>query len=323
MTMIEVLEAGLETAIQDYPGRIGMLRHGIPPSGPLDDWSFRLANKVVGNPKGAAGLECQFLGPTLRFHGEAVISLCGADMRPHLDDSPVPMWSSISVRAGQVLSLGPAIVGARTYIAFSGGLNVPEVMGSRATYVVASLGGLNGAALRPGVRLELRPPTGRASAGEVAPEALRPTIRNEKQHLIRVVAGPNDDWISRTGHERFCSAVWRLSGRSNRVGFRIEGPKFDYSAVASEKPREAGSDSSNTIDIGYPIGGINIAGDTPIILLHDCLTLGGFIVPYTVPSCEFWKLAQSRPWDLFRFEFIDVEEAQAERRKIDAIFASG
>ena len=80
MTMIEVLEAGLETAVQDYPGRIGMLRHGIPPSGPLDDWSFRLANKIVGNPEGAAGLECQFLGPTLRFHSEALISLCGADM---------------------------------------------------------------------------------------------------------------------------------------------------------------------------------------------------------------------------------------------------
>ena len=174
MTMIEVLEAGLETAVQDFPGRIGMLRYGIPPSGPLDDWSFRLCNRIVGNPEGAAGLECQFLGPTLRFHGEAVIGLCGADMRPRLDDSPVPMWSSISVRAGQVLSLGPAIVGARTYSLLGVGWSVPEVMGSRATYVVASLGGLNGAALRRGVRLDVRSPTGRASTGEVAPGSIRP-----------------------------------------------------------------------------------------------------------------------------------------------------
>ena len=107
------------------------------------------------------------------------------------------------------------------------------------------------------------------------------------------------------------------------LDFVLKARSLIIRRYASDKPREAGSDPSNTIDIGYPIGGINIAGDTPIILLHDCITLGGFIVPYTVPSCEFWKLAQSRPWDLLRFEFIDVKQAQAERRKIDAIFAAG
>jgi 5-oxoprolinase (ATP-hydrolysing) subunit C len=316
--MIEVLESGLETTVQDFPGRIGMLRHGIPPSGPLDDWSFRIANTLVGNPEGAAGLECQFLGPTLRFHGEMVISLCGAEMRPRLDGVAVPLWSSIPVRAGQTLALGAAVMGARTYIAFAGGLDVPEVMGSRATYVTASLGGLDGKPLQKGGWLRVMPSNGSVSTGRVAPEAVRPPIRNENKHIIRVVAGPNDDWISQKGHEQFYAAEWRLSNRSNRVGFRIQGPKFDYSPIASEKPREAGSDPSNTIDIGYPIGGINIAGDTPVILLLDCLTLGGFIVPYTVPSCEFWKLAQSRPWDVYRFAPIDVAEAQSERRRIDA-----
>ena len=111
-----------------------------------------------------------------------------------------------------------------------------------------------------------------------------------------------------------------MSSRSNRVGLRFEGPTLDYSALAYAKPPEAGSDPSNTIDIGYPLGGINLAGQTPIILMHDCITLGGFIVPYTVPSCEFWKLGQCRPWTRIRFKPMTLKEAQHERQRIHFAF---
>jgi len=318
--MIEVVKSGLQTTVQDYPGRVGMLRHGIPPSGPVDDWSFRIANRIVGNREGAAGLECQFLGPTLRIYIETFVSVCGANMQPSLDGSPIPMWSRIPVQAGQTLSLGPAVVGARAYVAFAGGIDVPEVMGARATYIFASLGGFNGRALKAGDRLTLARCSGvPGMAWAYASESVRPQLKGGSHQIIRVIPGPNDDWISSEGHELFYSTAWRLSSRSNRVGFRVDGPPLKYSEVAFDKPPEAGSDPSNTIDIGYPIGGINMAGDTPIILMHDCITLGGFIIPYTVPSGEFWKLGQARAGDLLHFESIDLEEAQDERRRIDAI----
>lgn len=317
--MIEVIKPGLETTIQDYPGRIGTLRHGIPPSGPMDDWSFRAANRAVGNPVGAPGLECQFLGPTLRFHGETLFSVCGADMQARLDGRPIAPWSTVRASAGQVLELGAAMDGARTYVAFRGGLSVPQFMGACATYVVAGIGGLDGRALKAGDRLALG--TAEARSGHADEAVERPPFQGPHAQLVGVVLGPNDDWIAETGHKLFFSSEWVISSRSNRVGLRLEGPALEYSAVAYDKPSEAGSDPSNTIDIGYPIGGINIAGETPIILMHDCLTLGGFIVPYTVPSCEFWKLGQCRPWTRVRFKPMTREEAQHERERIDSLFA--
>ena len=106
--MFEVVQPGLETSIQDYPGRIGFWNQGFPPSGPMDSWSFRLANLLVGNEAGAAGLECQYMGPTLKFRRDGVIAVTGADMQPKLDGQPMPMWESVAVKAGQTLALGPA-----------------------------------------------------------------------------------------------------------------------------------------------------------------------------------------------------------------------
>src|SRR4051794_6640249 len=120
--MIEVIKPGLETSIQDYPGRIGYWAQGFPPSGPMDSWSFRLANVLVGNPLGAAGLECQFVGPTLRFQRDSVIAVCGADMKPTLEGVPIEMWQSLAITAGQTLALSFAVAGARAYIAVAGGV---------------------------------------------------------------------------------------------------------------------------------------------------------------------------------------------------------
>src|SRR4051794_30247641 len=120
--MLEILQPGLETSIQDYPGRLGFWNQGFPPSGPMDSWSFRLANLLVGNEPGAAALEVQFLGPTVRFQREAVIAVCGADMQPKLDGQPLPLWESVAVRAGQTLALTFAKQGARCYNAVAGGV---------------------------------------------------------------------------------------------------------------------------------------------------------------------------------------------------------
>ena len=139
---VTVIKGGLETTVQDFPGRKGAFGMGFPPSGPIDHWSFRLANVLVGNAPGTAALECAFIGPVLRFERDTVVALTGADMQATLDGAPVALWESIGVRAGQTLALASAITGARTYIAFAGGIDVAPFLGSRATFVIGACGGL-------------------------------------------------------------------------------------------------------------------------------------------------------------------------------------
>jgi len=318
---VEVLKPGLETSVQDLPGRIGFWEQGFPPSGPMDSWSFRLANLLVGNAAGEAALECQFLGPTLRFERASVVAVTGADMQPVLDGAAVPMWESIAVEAGQVLTLGPVRRGARAYLAFAGGVAVPPVMGSRSTFHMAGVGGIEGHALKPGQRLPLG--EGSGVAGRRVREACRPVIDGRHRWQIEVVPGPNDDWIDADGQRRFFTSDWKLSAKSSRTGFRLEGPEWSFAPKALQKRPEHGRDPSNILDHGYPIGAINLAGQTPIILVNDAPSTGGFISPYTVATAAFWKLAQALPGDIFNFASVTVAEAQALRRELDRLCQPG
>jgi 5-oxoprolinase (ATP-hydrolysing) subunit C len=314
--MLEVIKPGLETSIQDYPGRIGYWAQGFPPSGPMDSWSFRLANLLVGNPPGAAGLECQFVGPSLRFQRDAVVAVTGADMKPTLDGKPMPMWESVAVKAGQTLALNFVTVGARSYIAVAGGIDTPPSLGSRSTFHKAGVGGIEGHALKAGVVIPVGQGVGKA--GRKAKSEARPQISTTKSWTVEVVAGPNDDWIDEAGHKRFLSTDWKLSSKSDRTGFRLEGPEWSFTEKAYKKAPEHGSEPSNIIDQGYPVGAINLAGQTPIILVNDGPSMGGFINPYTVPSAAFWKLGQAKPAEILRFQVVSVDRAQALRHEIDA-----
>jgi biotin-dependent carboxylase-like uncharacterized protein len=315
--MIEVIKPGLETSIQDYPGRIGYWAQGFPPSGPMDSWSFRLANLLVSNPSDAAGLECQFVGPMLKFHADMVLAICGADMKPTLDGKPVPMWESIAVTAGHTLALSFATLGARAYIAIAGGIDTPPWLGSRSTFHKAGVGGMEGHALKTGQLVPVGKGEGKPGR-KVKPEA-RPIFATDRMWTVEVVPGPNDDWIDDAGHKRFLSSDWKLSSKSDRTGFRLEGPQWTFTAKATNKAPEHGSEPSNIIDQGYPVGAINLCGQTPIILVNDGPSMGGFVNPYTVPSAAFWKLGQAKPAEILRFKSVSVEEAQALRREIDGI----
>ena len=315
--MIEVVKAGLETSVQDFPGRYGFWEQGFPPSGPFDMWSFRLANLLVGNPAEAAGLEIQFLGPTLRFEEDAVIALTGAQMAPRLDGAPLPQWESVAVPAGALLETGFARTGARAYLAVAGGIATDPVLGSRATFHMAGVGGMEGHALKDGQRLPLG--AGEGTPGLRAKADCRPPIPEGRTWEIEVVAGPNDDWIDEAGRQRFLESDWTLQARSNRTGFRLTGPEWSFAPRATEKGPEHGEHPSNILDHGYPVGAVNLCGQTPIILVNDGPSAGGFINPFTVPSAAFWKLAQSKPNDTYRFRLVTVTEAQAERRRIDAL----
>jgi urea carboxylase len=184
--MLEVIKPGLETSVQDYPGRIGYWNQGFPPSGPMDSWSFRLANVLVGNEPGAAGLECQFVGPTLKFQRDGVVAVTGADMQPKLDDEPIPTWQSLAVKSGQTLALSFAKTGARAYIAIAGGIDTPPWLGSRSTFHKAGVGGMDGHAIKAGQVIPVAQAQGRP--GRRVKPAARPPISTDKRWTIEAVA---------------------------------------------------------------------------------------------------------------------------------------
>jgi len=314
--MITVLEAGLETSVQDYPGRVGLGDLGFPASGPFDSWSFRLANLVVGNDPGAAGLECQFMGPTLRFEENMTLAVCGADMSPKLDGVTLPMWESVAVKKGQVLAMSFAKKGARAYIAVSGGLDTAPVLGSRATFHESGVGGVGGFAIKKGQTLPVTVIPG--TPGLRVREENRPIFSATKVWDIEAVPGPNDDWLDDACRQRFYSADWKLTAKSSRSGFRLDGPEWTFSDLALNKHPDHGSDPSNIVDHGYPLGAVNLAGQTPIILVTDGPSFGGFINPYTVPTVAFWKLAQMKAGETIHFRKVSVDEAQALRREMEA-----
>jgi urea carboxylase len=219
------------------------------------------------------------------------------------------MWESIAVEAGQTLALSFAKVGARAYIAIAGGIATSPWLGSRSTFHKAGVGGMDGHALKAGQVVPVGEAGGRP--GRRIKDSARPPIATDKRWTIEAVPGPNDDWIDEAGHQRFLSVDWKLSSKSDRTGFRLEGPEWTFTDKAHNKTPEHGAEPSNIIDQGYPLGAINLAGQTPIILVNDGPSMGGFINPYTVPLCAFWKLGQSKPGDVYRFRSVDVDEAQA------------
>jgi len=309
--MVQVIKKGLETSVQDYPGRIGTLNLGFPPSGPMDSWSFRLANVLVQNEPGAAALECQFMGPTLKFNSDRIIAITGANMSPKIDGAPVPLWESLEVKKDQILEMAFATVGARSYIAFSGGINTEPWLGSRSTFHKAGVGGIEGKAIQDGQVIPLN--KSKSVAGRKIKKNSIPVMSTNKKWSVEVVKGPNDDWVDEKGHKMFLNSDWKLQSKSDRTGYRLDGPKWTFAEKATRKGLEHGTFPSNIIDQGYPVGAINLAGQTPIILVNDGPSMGGFIVPYTVPSASFWKLGQAKPGDNFNFVEISVEKAQTLR----------
>ncbi len=315
--MVQVIKKGLETSIQDYPGRIGTLNQGFPSSGPMDSWSFRLANVLVENEPGTAALECQFMGPTLKFNSDRIIAITGADMSPKIDGKRVPLWQSLQVKRDQILEMTFATIGARSYIAFAGGINTKPWLGSKSTFHKAGVGGIDGKAIQDGQIIPLN--KSNSISGRKIKKNSIPKMSTNKKWSIEVVKGPNDDWIDEKGHKMFLNSDWKLQSKSDRTGYRLDGPKWTFAEKATNKGLEHGTFPSNIIDQGYPAGAINLAGQTPIILVNDGPTMGGFIVPYTVPSASFWKLGQAKPGDTLNFEEITVEKAQTLRAEQNII----
>jgi urea carboxylase len=303
---IVVERPGTLTAVQDWPGRTGLWEVGVPPSGPMDDLSFRLGNRALGNPEGAPGLECTVDGPALRFTAATTVCVTGAAVPVTVDGVPAPMWEPIGVPAGAVLDIGGATDGGlRVYLLVAGGLDVPGYLGSAATFTLGQFGGHGGRALRLGDVLRSGATTG--PVGGPVPHDRRPAIgRNWR---IAVTEGPHaaPEFFTRDDIDEFYAASWEVHFNSARTGVRLVGPKPRW---ARADGGEAGLHPSNIHDTPYSVGAVDFTGDVPILLGPDGPSLGGFVCPATVVTAERWKLGQLTPGDSVRFVPVSDDTAR-------------
>ncbi|MEU6249054.1 urea carboxylase [Glycomyces sp. NPDC047010] len=303
---IDVISAGVLTTVQDFPGRIGYWQVGVPPSGPMDDLSFRLGNRALGNDEGVPGLECTIAGPTLRFGVPVTVCVTGAPAAVTLDGAPVEQWVPIDVPAGGELAVGQITdAGARTYVLFQGGLDVPMFLGSASTFPPGRIGGYTGDQLRAGDRLL---PIAAAGPASPVPAADRPSFGHEWTLAVTPGPQPAPHYFTVADMERIYAAEWSVQVHAGRSGVRLDGPRPEW---ARTDGGDAGLHPSNLHDNPYSVGTVNFTGDTPALLGPDGPSLGGFACPFTVTTSDRWKLGQLRPGDAVRF--LPVAEAEADR----------
>ena len=300
--MIRVLEPGPLTTVQDL-GRRGYLRYGIPESGPIDRAAFVLANRLVGNPDAAAGLECTLAGPRLEILAPGALAATGAEMPLSVNDRQAPRWRTVAVRAGDIVSLGLARGGIRGYLAFAGGLDLPPVLGSRATYLRGQLGGYNGRALRRDDAVGLG--AGRPAPARVVRVGSIP--RYDGEATVRVVLGPQADRFTPAGIATFLEGAYEMLPQSDRMGARLLGPRITHAR------------GHDIVSDGIPLGGVQVVGDgQPIVLLADRQSTGGYTKIATVCSVDVGRIGQLRPGARLRFREVTVEAAHALLREARA-----
>jgi urea carboxylase len=312
---VDVLSAGTQTTIQDYPGRVGYWDIGVPPSGPMDDLSFRLGNRLLDNAEACAGMEITLNGPILRFNIATQIVLSGAQTDARLDGEPVPFWEVIDVPGGSTLQTGKVLgAGARAYLCIKHGFDVPEYLGSRATFTLGQFGGHAGRTLLAGDVLHIKTVNSFNNNSNSndnkkrLPESLIPAI--DRQWEIKVVYGPHGapDFFTDQDIETFFASNWEVHYNSSRTGVRLIGPKPQWARSDGE---EAGLHPSNIHDNAYAIGTIDFTGDMPVILGPDGPSLGGFVCPATIIKAERWKMGQLKAGDKVRFVPVAIEKAVA------------
>lgn len=305
--MIKVAQPGLYTTVQDH-GRFGFYGVGFPPSGSMDRYSSDVANIIVGNPTDAAVLETTFVGPSLAFEEDAYVAITGADVEVQIDGSPVPLYSRLHVKKGQTLAFGPVSAGVRNYLAVSGGILVEPVLGSRSTYVASHLGGFEGRTLKTGDQLSAQRPTGvsGAHAGFEVPDSMRTALKPHQ--TIRIVEGLCHYLLDQRSQSLLTTDTYAVSTEANRIGYRLSGNPLTF--AQREQPFGAGSDPSNVVNLGYPVGSLQAPSGTELIcLMRDAVTGGGYATLATVISVDLDILAQMKFPETVNFEAVDVDQA--------------
>ena len=310
---LKIIQPGMLSTIQDR-GRYGYQRFGMPTAGAMDTFALRAANALLGNDDNAACIEATVLGPRIEIMADTRIAITGADLSPRLSGETLPMWTAVRAGKGDTLDFGGPADGVRAYIAVSGGIDVPPVMGSRATYMKAAIGGIDGRAIRAGDVLNAGGTNSSGADAEERPDGIMPQDaipQYGSEHVARVVLGPQDKSFTAKGIDTLLSATYTVSINSDRMGYRLEGEPIEH------------ADSADVISDGTPLGTIQVPGDgQPIILLADRGTTGGYTKIATVISPDLSKIAQAMPGHTISFKAVTVEEAQAAYRAQERLLAS-
>ncbi|WP_158735010.1 urea carboxylase [Alteribacillus sp. YIM 98480] len=316
---LEVIDGGVQSTVQDWPGRTGHWDVGVPPCGAMDPYSFRIGNKLLGNEDDASGIELTMRGGSYRFRNSLWFCITGADMQANLDNETVPKYKPVYAEKGQVLEFGEAAEGMRTYLLIEGGLDMPKILDSSSTFTLGGFGGHGGRALRPGDVLAVK-----KGKNSIQPEKLsyayQPQITNT--WTIGVIPGPHctEEFLQEDYLTQLSETEWEVHFNSSRTGVRLIGPAPNWTR---EDGGEAGLHPSNIHDNAYAVGTLDLTGDMPIILGPDGPSLGGFVCPVTTASAEFWKIGQLHPGDTVRFQLLTIEEAndlrQVQEENLEAI----
>lgn len=296
---IMVVKPGWFSTVQDG-GRYGYQQYGVSVSGAMDRRSFILANRLVGNRDHDAALELTLKGPELLFEHDSVVAVTGADLMPYVDGRDIPLWTSLLVKAGGRLTFGTRRRGARCYLAIAGGVDVPMVLGSRSTHIASQTGGVKGRVLAQGDVLVGGMPTPhqRATIGRHLPEPLRPIYSTDA--MLRIISGPQRASFSEQAFETLTTNAYRIASQSDRMGYRLEGPK-----IAHENRAQWISD-------GTAMGALQVPADEqPILLMADRQTTGGYPKIAVVVSVDLHLAAQLLPGDTLALRMTTLPEAQA------------
>lgn len=304
---IDVLSPGVQTTVQDYPGRLGYWHVGVPPSGPMDALAFRLANRLVNNGENEAGLEITLSGPTLQFNCDSVIAITGAPIEVRLDGELLLLWQSHDIKAGSLLQFGKiSNHGYRAYLAVQGGFQVADYLGSKSTFTLGQFGGHAGRALRIGDVLHI---LAKQDHQHLFPaQELIPNYTGEWEIGVLYGSHGAPDFFTDEDIRNFFITEWNVHHNSSRTGVRLLGPKPEW---ARSDGGEAGLHPSNIHDNAYAIGAVDFTGDMPVILGPDGPSLGGFVCPVTIAHAELWKLGQLKPGDKVRFSLLSMTQALA------------
>lgn len=308
---LNIINPGLSTSIQDL-GRPGYFHLGIPIGGAMDRFSLRVANMLVGNPEDAAALEAVFMGPEIEFASDGAIAVTGADIPVMLDGVEQPTWTTLAVSKGQKLSFGFLKAGARIYIAVSGGITTPEALGSRSTYPIGALGGIEGRNNAAGDTL----PTGSAghyNIGANVPSDMRRMPSTPA--ILRMVKGLYWHRLTEASGEQFLKDEWKVAPEADRMGYRFRGGQA-LEFVDREQPFGAGSDPSNIVDGCYSYGSIQVPGGTePIVLHRDAVSGGGYFTLGAIISADMDYIGQLQPHTPVKFEAVSMEDALSARKE--------
>lgn len=295
MSSIDVINGGILTTIQDS-GRYGYQELGIPTSGVMDDYNYRLANILVGNKLDEAVFEMTFFGPTLKFNEDLIIAITGSNMNPKINGELAPMYETIKVKKGDTLQFGKVNEGIRSYLAFGGSIDVPIVNGSKSTHIKTKMGGIEGRALKAKDEINIK--KSKEETMRKIPEKYIPKISH--CNILRIVLGPQDDFFTEKGiHDLFRSGGYQVTKDFDRMGIRLKGTAIEHKETA------------DIISDGTTFGSIQVpANGQPIILVADRQTTGGYTKIGNVITADLHKLAQMTFLDKVLFQEIKIEEAQ-------------